>query len=60
MRELRGEFQTVLPEAIENLDPFATQNWSHSNHAGQANSSTEKEDGSRFQIVKQYAKGGSA
>ena len=58
VRELRGEFQTVLPEVIENLDPFATQNWSQSNEAGKANSTTDKADGSRFQILKQYAKGG--
>lgn len=58
VRDLKGEIETIIPVAGEGTDPFQTQNWSPSSLEARLTAGATKNDSSRFQIIKQYAKGG--
>ena len=56
--DLQGEFQTFIPVAGEDTDPSQTHNWSSNSLEASPDTGATKNDSSRFQIIKQYAKGG--
>ena len=56
--DLQGEFQTFIPVAGEDTNPSKTQTWSPSSLKARPDAHATKHDSSRFQIIKQYARGG--
>ncbi len=58
VRDLKGEFQTVIPASGGETDEFQTKDWGAGTGDTQSNAVATKDDHSRFQIIKQYAKGG--
>jgi serine/threonine-protein kinase len=58
VRDLQGEFLTVIPASGEETDEFQTQDWGAGTGYTQSNAVATKDDHSRFQIIKQYARGG--
>ncbi|MCY2985398.1 MAG: protein kinase [Planctomycetota bacterium] len=58
VRDLQGEFLTVIPASGEETDEFQTKDWGAGTGDTQSNAVATKDDHSRFQIIKQYARGG--